>query len=34
MYSGYGIGYDSRSESSLSDFCIEKNVINFRVDMS
>ena len=33
-YSGYGIGFDSRSEFSLSDGSIGKNVIIIGVDMS
>ena len=33
-YSGYGIGLDSRSEFSLSDGSIGKNVIIIGVDMS
>ena len=34
MYSGYGIRFDSRSEFSLPDSSINKNVISFGVDMS
>ena len=34
VYSGYGIGFDSRSESLLPDGSIVKNVIIFGVDMS
>ena len=34
MYSGYGIGFDSRSEFSLPDGSIEKNVITFGANMS
>ena len=33
-YSGYGIGFDSRSEFSLPDGNLGKNVIIFGVDMS
>ena len=33
-YSGYGIGFDSRSEFSLPDGSMGKNVIIFGVDMS
>ena len=34
IYSGYSIGFDSRSEFSLPDGCMGKNVIKFGVDMS
>ena len=34
QYSGYGIGFDSRSIFSVSDFDWGKNVIIFGVDMS
>ena len=34
IYSGHGIGFDSRSELSLPDGSVGKNVIIFRVDMS
>ena len=33
-YNGYGIGFDSRSEFSLSDGSMGKNIINFGVDTS
>ena len=33
-YSGYGIEFDSRSEFSLPDGSMGKNVIIFEVDMS
>ena len=33
-YSGYGIGFDSRSEFSLPDCAMGKNVIIFGADMS
>ena len=33
-YSGYGIGFDSREEFSLSDGSYGKNVIVFGADMS
>ena len=33
-YSGYGIGFDSRSEFSLPDGSVGKNVIIFGADMS
>ena len=34
IYNGYGIGFDSRSEFSLHDGSIGKNIIIFGVDMS
>ena len=34
VHIGYGIGFDSRSEFSLSDGSVDKNVIIFGVDMS
>ena len=34
VYTGYGIGFDSRSEFSLPDVSLGKNVIIFVVDMS
>ena len=34
VYSGYGIGLDSRSEFSLTDGSVGKNIIIFEVDMS
>ena len=34
VYSGYGIGVDLRSEFSLTDGSVGKNVIIFGVDMS
>ena len=34
LYTGCGIGFDSRSELSLTDGSIGKNVIIFWVDMS
>ena len=34
VYSGYGTGFDSRSEFSLPDSSMCKNVINFGVDMT
>ena len=34
LYTGCGIGFDSRSELSLTDGNIDKNVIIFWVDMS
>ena len=34
VYSGYGIGFDSRSECSLPDGSMGKNAIIFGVDMS
>ena len=34
VYSGYGIGFDLRSEFSLTDGSVGKNVIIFGVDMS
>ena len=34
VYTGYGIGFDSRSEFSLPDGGMGKNVIIFEVDMS
>ena len=34
IYSGYGIGFDSRSEFSLPDRSVDKNVIIFEVAMS
>ena len=34
VYSGYGTGFDSRSEFSLIDGSLGKNVIIFGVDMS
>ena len=33
-YSGYNIGFDSRSEFSLPDGSMGRNVVIFRVDMS
>ena len=33
-YSGYGLGFDSRSEFSLPDGSMSKSVIIFGVDMS
>ena len=33
-YSGYGIGFDSRSEISLPEINMEKNVIIFGADMN
>ena len=33
-YSGYGIGFDSRSEFSFTDGSMRKNVIIFGADMS
>ena len=33
VYSGYGIGFDLRSEFSLSDGSVSKNVIIFGVDI-
>ena len=33
-YSGYSIGFDSRSKFSLDDGSIGKNVVIFGVDMS
>ena len=34
VYTGYGIGFDSRSGFSLPDVSMDKNVIIFGVDMS
>ena len=34
VYTGYGIGFDSRSRFSLPDVSMDKNVIIFVVDMS
>ena len=34
IYTSYGIGFDSRSEFSLPDGSMRKNVIIFGVDMS
>ena len=34
VYNSYGIGFDSRSEFSLPDGSVGKNVIIFRFDMS
>ena len=34
VHSGYGIGFDSRSEVSLPDDSVGKNIIIFGVDMS
>ena len=34
MYTGYGIGFDSRSESLFTDRSYGKNVIIFRADTS
>ena len=34
VYTGYGIGFDSRSELSLPDGSVGKNVIIFGADMS
>ena len=34
MYSGYGIGFDSRSENSSLERSVGKNVIIFGVDIS
>ena len=34
IYSGYGIGFDSRSELSISDGSVGKNVITFGFDIN